>query len=81
VSGEIEHGSSAMYISAPTGSCVDGKLADNSLDNGTFAPAVGYTRRFSKTRRIRFALRHVAAFDVKNGLDGNPPLFTVAFSP
>jgi len=165
---EVEHWSLAMYISAPTGSYVDGKLANNSLNNWTFAPSVGYTHlfqdgtlelstlaavdiytkndatdyrngsvfrldalltkhlsngwdfglvggwlqqidddsgtladrlngfkghsfglgpsigythHFSKTSLISFAFRYVAAFDVKNELDGNPLLFTIAFSP
>ena len=43
---EVEHWSLAMYISAPTGSYVEGKLANNSLNNWTFAPSVGYTHLF-----------------------------------
>jgi hypothetical protein len=45
---EIEHWSFAMYISAPTGSYTKGEIANNSLNNWTFAPAVGYTRLFQK---------------------------------
>ena len=165
---EMEHWSFAMYISAPTGSYVEGQLANNSLNNWTFAPAVGYTHlfqqgtlefsalagvdiftknnatdyqngsvfrfdalltkrlpngwdfgvvggllyqidddtgptadrlngfkghsfgigpsigythHFSKTSSISFLLRYIAAFDVKKELDGNPLLFTIAYSP
>lgn len=42
----IEHWSFALYISAPTGSYTKGQLANNSLNNWTFAPAVGYTHLF-----------------------------------
>ena len=45
---EVEHWSLAMYISAPTGSYTEGEIANNSLNNWTFAPAVGYTRLFQE---------------------------------
>ena len=45
---ELEHWSLAMYISAPTGSYTKGQLANNSLNNWTFAPAVGYTHLFQQ---------------------------------
>jgi len=45
---QIEHWSLAMYISAPTGTYTKGQLANNSLNNWTFAPAVGYTHLFQQ---------------------------------
>lgn len=44
----IEHWSLGLYISAPTGSYTKGQLANNSLNNWTFAPAVGYTHLFQQ---------------------------------
>ncbi|MGH8174255.1 MAG: SphA family protein [Rhodanobacteraceae bacterium] len=45
---EVEHWALAMYISAPTGSYTKGQLANNSLNNWTFAPSVGYTHLFQQ---------------------------------
>jgi hypothetical protein len=44
----IEHWSFGLYVSAPTGSYTKGQLANNSLNNWTFAPAVGYTHLFQE---------------------------------
>ena len=70
---EVEHWSLAMYIAAPTGSYTEGKLANNSLNNWTFTPAVGYTHLFQEGTLEFSALAGVDIYtkndatDYKNG--------------
>jgi hypothetical protein len=45
---QVEHWSFALYVDTPTGSYTAGQLANNSLNNWTFTPAVGYTKLFQE---------------------------------
>ncbi|GAB3368108.1 transporter [Lysobacter rhizosphaerae] len=70
-----KHMSLALYISAPTGSYEEGRLAVLSLNTWVYSPTVGYTQLFqdgtlewSTTTAIDFYTRNDAT-DYQNGAD------------
>jgi hypothetical protein len=62
---EMEHWSFALYVAAPTGDYDPGRLANVSLNNWTFSPAIGYTKLFMKGG-LEVSLQSAVDFFTKN---------------
>lgn len=73
---EVEHWSGGVYVYAPTARYETGRLANLSLNNWTFTPAVGYTHLFDRGTFEFSGLVGVDFYTRNNATDyKNAPVF------